>query len=159
MIYTHKADLLNCREGFIVHGCNAQGVMGSGVARGVKGRYPQAYQVYKNSFDASLRRPELGDITVLILNPRLFIVNAITQDSFGAGLQVSYDAIELAFCKVLDFADMIDPLCEIPVCFPLIGAGRGGGDWKIIAQRIESIHWRNRSLNLYVVDDEPTYCS
>lgn len=30
MIKEHKGDLLSVTEGIIVHGCNAQGVMGSG---------------------------------------------------------------------------------------------------------------------------------
>lgn len=159
MIQTYKGDLLDCQRGFIIHGCNALGVMGSGVARGVKARFPQAFNVYQASFMMPTVKPKVGDLTIVQVAPELFIVNAITQDSVGTGIQVSYLGIELAFGKLQEVADMFDPRQVLPICFPLIGAGRGGGDWATIAQLIEQPLWQGRKLLLHVVDAEPTYCA
>lgn len=160
MIVTNKGDLIKeVQRGFIVHGCNMQGVMGSGVARGIKSTYPSAFKVYEQQ----LRRgaAELGDISAVAINPELYIVNALTQGSYGSGLQVSYDAISIAFQKLAHFSKVVDPLNEWPICFPLIGAGRGGGDWKLIEQRILAVDWGayEPRLLLFVIDQEPAYCA
>jgi hypothetical protein len=93
-----------------------------------------------------------------MITPRLIIVNAITQPSVGSGLQVSYDGINKAFINLQQFADVLDPAQILPICFPMIGAGRGGGDWQTIAHMIVHHAWGNRVLNLYVVDVEPSSC-
>jgi len=47
----HKiGDLFSNTEGYIVHGCNAQGVMGSGVAKIVKDQYFDAFKRYAECY-------------------------------------------------------------------------------------------------------------
>ena len=41
-----KGDLFQTEIKTIVHGCNAQGVMGSGVAKIIRDKYPKAYDRY-----------------------------------------------------------------------------------------------------------------
>ena len=41
-----KGDLLKTEIPYIAHGCNAQGVMGSGVAKVIREKWPLAFQVY-----------------------------------------------------------------------------------------------------------------
>ena len=41
-------DICSVNSGIIVHGCNAQGVMGSGVAKAIRLKYPQVFEDYKN---------------------------------------------------------------------------------------------------------------
>ncbi len=118
----------------IVHGCNAQGVMGSGVAKIVKEQYFDAYKFYAEQYDeAGLK---LGDVQFVPANGKV-IVNAITQENFGrTGAKfVDYNAV--ANCmktinKVLKLSG------ETQVAMPQIGAGLGGGDWSVIASIIES---------------------
>lgn len=45
MIQTKYGDLLSSK-GIIVHGVNSQGVMGSGVAKQIKDKWPEAYGSY-----------------------------------------------------------------------------------------------------------------
>ena len=47
MIEYKNGDLLNVTEGIILHGCNGQGVMGAGVAKAIKMKYPEAFTAYK----------------------------------------------------------------------------------------------------------------
>ena len=49
-----KGDLLTTDADIIVHGCNCQGVMGSGVAKQIKEKFPNAYTIYKQ------REEEIG---------------------------------------------------------------------------------------------------
>lgn len=46
MIEYKKGNLLDVTKGIIMHGCNCQGVMGSGVALAVKRKYPLAFDRY-----------------------------------------------------------------------------------------------------------------
>lgn len=122
------------RNDAIVHGCNAQGVMGSGIALEVKTRYPGAFNAYvrKHQEDGLL----LGDaIPYYDPKDKFWIINAVTQDYYGRDGKryVSYDAVAVAFKRIRAASDKFDRLF-----FPLIGAGLGGGDWNVIQAIIES---------------------
>src|SRR5271167_114181 len=45
--YLNK-DITTVDEGIIAHGCNCQGVMGSGVARFLRDKYPQIFPYYQD---------------------------------------------------------------------------------------------------------------
>ncbi len=80
-IVTKTGNLMDVTEGHIVHGCNAQGVMGSGVALAVKNKYPGAFDDYRAIYeDEGL---ELGLPYPYMPTPNLVIWNAITQEWFG----------------------------------------------------------------------------
>lgn len=128
-------DLFKTDAEVIAHGCNAQGVMGSGVARTVRDDYPKAYQDYVAAYDKIGLR--LGAVIYSMVNPNLIIANMITQERFGHGgtRWVSYDAIATAM-------ETLNKDCRVfgvnQVAMPMIGAGLGGGNWDIIEQIIES---------------------
>lgn len=125
------------QRGIIVHGCNAQGVMGSGIAVQVKQRWLDCFKKYSD-FIANTPSP-LGQVCFYSVPDRekLMVANAITQDNFGrtGSKYVSYKAVYNCFKEVANIAERED----LPVHYPLIGAGLGGGDWAIISDIIESI--------------------
>ncbi len=132
---------------FLIHGCNAQGVMGSGLAVQVKHKFFNAYAAYKNSVDRlGAGNPELlGSISTCAAtgNPNLIIVNAITQLDFGRGPKryVSYEAVQKAFdATLLSVVEVMNERKAVraAVHYPLIGAGLGGGDWSIISEIIDT---------------------
>lgn len=137
-------NLLAVREGIIVHGCNAQGVMGSGVAAAVRETYPGAYDAYRAAYDqtrqAGGKSLQLGRVvwyTVSKEPPKLAIANAITQEFFGSTpghRYVSYDAVRDAFRRIAAVAREH----QLPVHYPLIGAGLAQGDWSVIADIIDT---------------------
>lgn len=150
MIKVKVGDVLDVCPGVIVHGCNSKGVMGSGVAKSVKDRYPQAFQIYREGFE-KLGPLKLGTISWTGVGPLKFIVNAITQETFGydGKLYTSYDAVRDAFKQVNIVAKSFD----IGVHFPLIGCDRGGGDWDIVSRIIdEEIEDRYEKV-LWVLSD------
>lgn len=140
-IQTKVGNLLNVTSGHIVHGCNAQGVMGSGVALGIKQKFPGAYESYRMQHEVA--GLDLGVAYPYVANPDLVIWNAITQYDFGIGTrQVSYDAIQTCFDQInwhikeggIDNSPFTQA-SEIHI--PMIGAARGGGNWEIIREIIE----------------------
>lgn len=138
-IQTKIGNLMNVTAGHIVHGCNAQGVMGSGVALAVKRKFPGAYEDYRQHFEDN--DLELGNAYPYGASEQLIIWNAITQSSFGGGVrQVSYDAIQTCFEEINStIKSGFFSLEDIPneVHIPMIGAARGGGNWEIIREIIE----------------------
>jgi O-acetyl-ADP-ribose deacetylase (regulator of RNase III) len=137
-IKTQIGNLLHVKAGHIVHGCNAQGVMGSGVALGVKQTYPQAFAVYMEVHNAG--GLILGESYPVAVKPDLVIWNAVTQNLYGKGTRmVSYDAIQTCFQAVNDWIVSNQGLVMAPaeVHIPMIGAARGGGNWEIIREIIE----------------------
>lgn len=134
-ITTKTGNLLHVTSGHVVHGCNAQGVMGSGVALGIKETYPAAYDDYKRIHTSGFL--ELGDAHPVMIGEDLVIWNAITQDLYGLGVrQVSYDAIESCFVQINATVKIWDR-CAKMIHIPKIGAARGGGNWEIIREIIE----------------------
>lgn len=115
----------NVEDGFIIHGCNGQGVMGSGVAAIIRSQYPVAYQTYMRQADTGYI---LGEVIPAIVEPNLVIVNAITQEYYGTDKRYAdYDAIAQAFkgTKHLAESGMIE---STDIHFPMIGGGLAGGD-------------------------------
>lgn len=130
-------DILSAPRGIIVHGCNAQGVMGSGIAKDVKAQFPGAYLAYTQHLDKTTN--PLGTVAFYdVPGTDLTIANAITQRTFGRGGQrfVDYRAIQTAFDTIIRVAQR----APIPraVHYPQIGAGLGGGDWSLISEIIDN---------------------
>lgn len=151
-----KGDLFATDIQTIVHGCNAQGVMGSGVAKIIREKYPKAYERYRNEYEKS-NSLELGSIIAVPCGDRVkdpenykVIINAITQDFYGRDGRryVSYDAVASCMQK-------INRLFELygisKVAMPQIGAGLGMGDWNVIAAIIES-ELKNVKPYVYMLD-------
>jgi O-acetyl-ADP-ribose deacetylase (regulator of RNase III) len=127
-----KGDLLYTECDHILHGCNAQGVMGAGVAKAIKDRYPEAHRDYIDAYNS--RGLDLGDIIFSVQSDGKVILNAITQKYYGrdpSTVYVSYWAIAEVFRKI--------ELSAIEkIALPKIGAGLAGGDWNVIEAIIEN---------------------
>ena len=127
-----KGDLLQTEVNHIIHGCNSRGVMGSGVAKVLREKYPQAYKDY--IFKYNNYGLELGSIIASVQDDGKVIHNAITQKDYGRldnHVYVSYWAIAEAFHK-------INSLRIKEIAMPKIGAGLANGDWNVISAIIEN---------------------
>lgn len=131
-----QGDLLECSEKIIIHDCNAQGVMGSGVAAQIKKKYPNAARAYFNMKENN--KMQLGNFSYSEEDDGKTIINAITQEFYGRNphvVYVSYAAIAHAFHNINDW-------CELrgykEIALPKIGAGLANGDWNIIERIIET---------------------
>ena len=123
---TIKGNLLNQKEGIILHQVNCKGVMGAGIAKQIRLLYPQHYIDYINS------QQKLGNIVVTHVSPSLTIIGLFAQDSYGRHKQYTdYNALEQCLIKVAQ-------LNVQPIYAPYkIGCGLGGGDWNIVKSLFE----------------------
>lgn len=121
----------------IIHGCNAQGRMGSGFAKELRARFPGAYDEYKKQYEST--GLQLGkNVYYLPHDENTLIVNAITQKYYGydGKKYVSYDAIDDCMIELNTLLSGMDG--NIQIHFPKIGADLGGGNWEVIKSIIET---------------------
>ncbi len=116
----------------IVHGCNAQGVMGSGIALEIKNRYQEAYLTYERHYRQcySSRTPMLGTVTWATIG-KTTICNAVTQQYYGRDkdqVYVSYDAV---FNTLKAVARGVEGM---QVHLPFIGGGLANGNRPILLE-------------------------
>jgi O-acetyl-ADP-ribose deacetylase (regulator of RNase III) len=125
-----NGDLLDTDIKHILHGCNARGVMGSGVAKLIRQKWPKAYEDYAVVYNSV--GLHLGSYITSIQSDGKIVINGITQETYGkTGVHISYWAI----------ANIIRNLNSDGIKYiamPQIGAGLGGGDWRVIEAIIEN---------------------
>lgn len=134
-----KGDLLETDLMNIAHGCNAQGVMGSGVAKAVRAKYPEVFKAYKAVYDRS--GLFVGEVVYVETHDGKTIHNMITQENYGRtpGFKfVSYDGIYTCF-KYLNADVSLREEGMIDLAIPKIGSQLGGGNWDAIKAIIDSV--------------------
>lgn len=124
--------LVEADELCLVHGCNAQGKMGSGVAKAIREQFPDAYTAYMKAHETN--GLTLGD-TIWAESRDKLIANGITQQYYGYDNKryIDYDAIN----RVMETVHEQAAIEKFGVAMPLIGSGLGGGSWKQVASIIE----------------------
>lgn len=127
-------DLTRASEQCLVHGANAMGVAGAGVALAIRRAFPEAYRDYRREYDIFGLKP--GQVIYSYSRGKV-VLHAITQLSFGTDRQhLDYEAL----LKTLTVINTIAPrdYGVDAIAMPRIGAGLGGGNWEIISAVIES---------------------
>jgi O-acetyl-ADP-ribose deacetylase (regulator of RNase III) len=154
MINTIKGNVLDIKYGIIVHSCNDMSVMGSGVALEIKNRFPEVYDSYK-ALCLKYYINAMGKTSFVEVDQHKIIVNGIGQHGYGRDGKryVDYEAITKIFEQVNEYA--IDYYIKhhifLPICFPLIGCGFGGGKWEIISSIIDTTVSDRFEKNLYIL--------
>jgi len=134
-------DLTQAPESIIAHGCNAQGVMGSGVAKAIRERFPFAYEEYRRAYEGKSTQVvvplQVGMVIWAMGHKNCLIANCITQEFYGSdGTQYcSYEGIRSCFKNI--HAQLYYSKRK-SLAIPKIGAGLGGGDWAIIENIINT---------------------
>src|SRR5437868_13776170 len=64
------------------HGCNCQGSMGAGIAKGFRERYPEMYEHYRARCKAEPREFNLGDAWLWKDERRPWVFNLGTQEGY-----------------------------------------------------------------------------
>jgi O-acetyl-ADP-ribose deacetylase (regulator of RNase III) len=120
-------DITDVTRGIVAHGVNCQRVMGSGVAKVIRDKWPVVYERFCE------RTPELGNIQLVQIDDELFVSNCFTQLDYRKPSTedrkrkfASTRAVSTSLRKTFELAYTL----QLPVYMPQIGCGRGGLDWK-----------------------------
>lgn len=138
--HTHilNSDITKVSEGIIVHGCNAQGVMGSGVAKQLRTKYSNIFYEYvlELTEHKETGQDPLGSVSYARVSKDLIIMNCIVQKYYGKDgyKYISYDALDKAVKGVSCLATSLNYAIHVPW---LMGAGLAGGNKNICYQIIE----------------------
>lgn len=152
---------------------NCQGVMGGGLAKAIRDKYPFVYEEYrkfyekaKDSHDGLLGKIQNIDFSFYdYINdtdwngdigrfPDKHIINVFGQEYYGMEKrQVNYGALGQAFTALAYGLTQLgeDALQEDydVVGFPyLFGCGLAGGDWNVVLEMIE-FHFREFNVRIY----------
>lgn len=108
----------------IAHGCNLQGVMGAGIAKQVKERFPSLYNAYRDK--CSQGDFLLGNVFPYLVSGNQIVFNLMTQATTDGA---SYDAVWRSLVYLETIAESVRVNA---VALPQIGAGLGGLNWNVI---------------------------
>jgi O-acetyl-ADP-ribose deacetylase (regulator of RNase III) len=132
-------DVFTTKATYIGHGVNCQGVMGAGIAKTIKDKFPKNFAEYKKFCDEGIMVP--GVYGAYAENGKV-IVNLATQDYPGA--DAKYEHVFKSLYYFAQRAGRKDTLAlhGNKVAVPEIGCGIGGLEWpkvKAIVQCVESM--------------------
>lgn len=125
-------NILTTDADIIVHQVNCHGVMGGGLARQVRVRYPECYDVYRDLCKKSKQNniSILGTVYYYYAPDFHVIANLFGQDSYGWGKQhTDYNALKQGLQAIHDTAVLNQYTVAIPYN---LGCGRGGSDWNTV---------------------------
>ena len=141
MMLKMNGDLLESGADIIVHQVNCKGVMGAGLAKQVRDRYPSTYSAYRN-FCTAFGDDALGHVLFVDEKDGL-IANLFGQLGFGRGImQTDYAALRMGLDCIREAAEQKGQeqgrsyRVDIPYG---LGCGLAGGNWNIVCQIIDEI--------------------
>ena len=131
MIKIINSNLLDVTEGIICHQVNCKRVMGSGLAKQIRAKYPSVYGHYLAS------EMKLGQSVIVNVAPNLFVANLFGQDTYGrTGVHTKYKALSDALSSTMRIAKANNVTVHLPYN---LGCGLAGGDWSIVEHIIKSL--------------------
>ena len=129
MIEYQTRDITDVKMGMICHGVNCQQVMGSGVARAIRDKWPNVYNRYANGPSG---KRALGGCDIINANDSihedLFVANCYTQLNYGkdGAIYADIEAIRASLGEAYRMANYY----HLHIFMPKIGCGLGGLDWE-----------------------------
>jgi O-acetyl-ADP-ribose deacetylase (regulator of RNase III) len=138
MIKFVHGNLLDATENIICHQVNCQGVMGSGLAKQIRDKYPSVYLKYNSFCNGKSPKELLGQMQIVQLSGDKGVANLFGQLNYGRDKSViytDYHALHNSFLQLKDFAEFR----ELSVAIPYnIGCGLANGDWNVVRGIIET---------------------
>lgn len=136
MITIKDGDLFSVTEGVICHQVNCQGVMGSGVAKYFKQRFPTSYKYYLDECNSVTDKSLLLGRTLNCYedSESIITISMFAQEKYGYNGQcfTDYNAFRKC-CKTIAYDLKTYHKTDMTINMPYkIGCGRGGGNWDTI---------------------------
>lgn len=134
-------NILDAREGIICHQVNCMMVMGSGLAKQIKEKYPIVFEEYKRVMGSAESAHRLGKCQIVeISRGTLFVANLFGQYRYGRGAcYTDYNALTAALNSLATwYKNFIRP--TFPIYIPHgMGCGLAGGEWSVVSGIIKSV--------------------
>ena len=127
-------DITKVNKGIIIHQVNNKRVMGAGVAKSIREKYPSHYTDYMSS------QLHLGSLVCSRVSQNIGVIGMVSQNGFGRNKNVVYTDYS-AFAQCLKEIKKLHDKCpNVNYYMPYgIGCGLANGDWNIISGLIKEI--------------------
>lgn len=152
--YGNAIDVFLEQGDALIHCCNCQKTFGSGIAREIKERLPEAYQADCESPSnplggTSSARIYLRSAAEAVFNTKV-VFNLYGQEFYGTNRRhVNYGALSNALSLARYEISCMDVAGIPTVVVPYrMASDRAGGDWDVVRELIE---WYMRDTNLIIV--------
>lgn len=131
MIKICQGSVFDSKAPLIAHQVNCKGVMGSGLAKQVRARYPSVFDEYALFCKQhNYSEDALGKIQVVSTHERC-IANLFAQYSYGRDIQqTQYEALRKCLWELRAYATK-HGIKRIAIPYKL-GCGLAGGSWKVV---------------------------
>ncbi|MGG4439300.1 macro domain-containing protein [Brevibacillus fortis] len=132
-------NILEAKENIIVQQVNCMGVMGAGLAKQIRAKYPSVYTEYKQLCEqyADAREDLLGQVLLCQVGEGKYMANLFAQLGYGKkGVYTKYDMLQKGLEEVLSLAKKENLTIAIPYG---IGCGLAGGDWDVVSKQLNDI--------------------
>ena len=144
-----SGNILDITEGVIIHQLNCKGVMGAGLAKQIKLKWPAVFQVYKKHLSQQGESRALGTISIYNISNSIHVVNLYGQKEYGRAKNITYTnyaAHKTAWKRIVDWLELsgLDDYMDVYAPY-YIGAGLANGDWQAIheiaEEHLPNIRW------------------
>lgn len=154
MIMHVKVNALDLKEGVIAHQVNCKGVMGAGIAKQIREKFPTVFDEYKTFCDENNNNKDLllGKAQLIQTNKDdIYVCNLFGQNTYNVKTkQTNYLALNLALYKMLKQMEDLD-IKNVAIPHK-IGCDLGGGDWVIVKNMIEEVFKEHPIINCYICE-------
>jgi O-acetyl-ADP-ribose deacetylase (regulator of RNase III) len=147
-----QGNILDAPEDILVQQCNCQGVMGAGLAKQIRDKYPKVYIGYKKLTDQYRKVPShlLGSTLFINVDDKV-IANIFGQLTYGRNdIYTDYKALKAGLLSIYNSVTSeynIDKNKTIAIPYG-IGCGLAGGDWNIVYPMIEEV-FKDYDVSIY----------
>jgi len=143
MLNIIQQNITTVTTGIICQQVNCQGVMGAGLAKQIRAKFPPAYEEYMKAYKRKMLT--LGNViyAVISFKPPLYVANLCGQNYYGrekGRVYTDYASVRECLTKVSELRVMIENANAIysPIYIPyFMGCGLAGGNWDTVYGIIE----------------------
>lgn len=124
------------KKGIILHQVNCMAVMGTGIAKAIRTKWPVVFTEYSRYCQGKRTSDLLGGFQLIQVEDDVWVGNVFGQEFFGRTQRhTNYLALQESLIK---FRVEIHPHLEyVPIWYPRIGCSNAGGDWEIVSGIID----------------------
>ena len=135
-----EGNLFDSDAELLIHQVNCMGIMGSGVAKELKMRYPEVEEEYRKLCKSRNSSELLGEVQFCKTSSGQWIANLFGQEHINptwyiGGKVTDYEALDKAFAKIAEFMSE-NNLSSAAVPYKM-SCVRGGGKWDEVVSIIE----------------------
>lgn len=129
-----RGNILNVDHGIVCQQVNCRGVMGCGVAKQIRNKWPRVYEVYRRLYER--QELKLGYMFLVTVGDDLLVANLCGQDRYGRDkCYTDYMALGDALQALSKWrgANYVVTGRPLPVYVPYkMGCSNAGGNWETV---------------------------